>query len=165
MNDSLNPSPSNLAIAPRLERWRTVTDRNSTRLRGEVTGHPILFDQRIVTSPLLALDQDKKWARTISRYYVLGEPAVSEPSSSKVAHYKKRLAEASPRVLHHQHYQLSDYPAIARVMARRTTATKLDGRSILAVMETAHPTDLAALNEDERTLLNQLRVKRDGLAF
>lgn len=50
-------------------------------------------------------------------------------------------------------------------LARRTAATELDGRAILAIMETAHPIEMAALNDAEKCLLNQLKAKRDGMLF
>lgn len=165
MNKNLIPSPSDLITAPRLERWKTISHSKTTRLQGEVTGHPTLHDQRIITSPLLAVNEAEKWARTSSRFYALGEPAFRQPTELEVARYKKRLSELSKRELYHQLYELSDYPTIARVVARRSTTTKLDGRSILAMMEAAHPIDLTSMTEAECELIDQLRVRRDGLAF
>lgn len=129
-------------------------------------GHPILDDQRIITSPLLVLDSNKQWARTTSRFYVLGEPAYRQPSELEVARrLLQRQCGQSRREIMHQLHVLSDFPNIARVIARRTTATRLDGRAILAVMETAHPIEMAALDDAEKRLLNQLKAKRDGMLF
>ncbi len=168
MNSRFNPTSADLAIAPRLERWSTIQDSRSSRLRGEVTGHPILDDQRIITSPLLVLDSNKQWARTTSRFYALGKPAYRQPTELEVARRRRLLQRQcgqSSREIMHQLYVLSDFPNIARVIARRTTATRLNGRAILAVMETAHPIEMAALDDAEKCLLNQLKAKRDGMLF
>lgn len=168
MNSKFNPTSSDLAIAPRLERWSTIQVSRSSRLRGDVTGHPILDDQRIITSPLVVLDSNMQWARTTSRFYVLGEPAHSQPTELEVARRHRLLQRQcgqSCGETMHQLYVLSDFPNIARVAARRTTATRLDGRAILAIMETAHSKEIAELNDAEICLLNQLMVKRDGMLF
>ncbi|MCG7572530.1 hypothetical protein MHM39_03030 [Phaeobacter sp. CNT1-3] len=168
MSRKFNPTPADLAIAPRLERWAQIRDSKSTRLRGEVIGHPVLDDQQIFTSPLLVLDRCKQWARTKSRFYVLGEPAYRQPTELEIARrrrqlqdHRKGLVEEQPAQLH----TLSDTPNIARAVARRTAATELDGRAILAIMETAHPIEMAALDDAEKCLLNQLKAKRDGMLF
>ncbi len=75
--------------------------------------------------------------------------------------HRVRLVEEKPAQLH----TLSDIPNIARAVARHTAATELDGRAILAIMETAHPIEMAALDDAEKCLLNQLKAKRDGMLF
>ncbi|MQY44454.1 hypothetical protein GG681_17560 [Epibacterium sp. SM1969] len=172
MTNNITPSRADLDQAPRLECWRVISGLEATWLRGEVTGHPILHDQRINTSPLLALNKENKWARTRSRFYVLGEPAFKPPTELERARYKKRLAEHKRRLVDlskcdfpHGLYQLSNYPTIARIVVRRSVAMKLDGRTILAVVKGAHPSDLAAMTEDEREFLDLLRVRENGVVF
>jgi len=53
--------------------------------------------------------------------------------------------------------------AIARIVARRSTATKLDGRSVLEAVRNAHPIELAAMTEEEHKLINRLEEKQYGL--
>jgi hypothetical protein len=168
MNSNFNPTSADLAIAPRLERWAQIRDSRSTRLRGEVTGHPILDDQRILTSPLLVLDCCKQWARTMSRFYVLGEPAYRQPTELEIARRRRQLQDHRERLVAEQPAQLhrlSDTPNIARAVARHTAATELGGRAILAIMEAAHPIEMAALDDAEKCLPEQLKAKRDGILF
>jgi hypothetical protein len=60
--------------APRIENWSVIT-RPMLALQGMVTGHPLLGDRNVVTSELYAIDRGAGWARTLSRFYVLGTPA------------------------------------------------------------------------------------------
>jgi len=72
------PSAEELAAAPLLERWRFAFARGERgpSLVGTVIGHPRLGDRPgVVTSMLLALDPDRRWARTHSRIYRLGAEA------------------------------------------------------------------------------------------
>ena len=72
------PTVAQLAAAPLLERWRFAFVRRERRpsLVGSVIGHPLLGDRPdVVTSMLLALDPDRRWARTHSRIYRLGAEA------------------------------------------------------------------------------------------
>lgn len=68
------PLPSELLAAPVLEGWQFRQHR-AIHLTGICTGHPLLPDGRVFTSDLKLLAPDKTWARTTSRFYVLGEPA------------------------------------------------------------------------------------------
>jgi hypothetical protein len=114
------------------------------------------------------LDRNKQWARTTSRFYVLGEPAYRQPTELDIAHRRRQLQEHRERLAEEksvQLYTLSDTPNIARAVARRSTATELEGRAILTIMETAHPIELAALDDVEKCLPNQLKAKRDGMLF
>ena len=165
---NLEPNSTELAIAPRLELWTQIRGSKFTRLRGEVTGHPVLDDQRIFTSPLLVLDRNKLWARTTSRFYVLGKPAYRPPTELDVARRRRQLQKYSERLAEEKSvklYTLSDTPNIARAVARRSTATELEGRTILAIMETAHPIEMAALDDAENCLLNQLKARWYGKLF
>ncbi|QYO77753.1 DUF6634 family protein [Devosia salina] len=71
------PGPDILELAPRLHDWRFIqVEPRGTILVGTVIGHPRLGDRPYVqTSYLIGLDATHlKWARTLSRFYVLGEP-------------------------------------------------------------------------------------------
>ena len=67
------PTMTEFVDAPVLENWCTV-DRAEPALAGVVTGHPLLGDRRIVTSGLYLLDPTMGYARTLSRWYRLGNP-------------------------------------------------------------------------------------------
>lgn len=68
------PTADEIAAAPLLETWCPQTGEGGRPvLFGEVTGHPRLMDgAMITTSPLLWLDEDRRLARTVSRWYRLG---------------------------------------------------------------------------------------------
>jgi hypothetical protein len=69
------PSDQELADAPVLTLWTCVPlSAGFHRLAGLVVGHPRLRDGSCFTSAVLAIDPDLKWARTVSRLYVLGPP-------------------------------------------------------------------------------------------
>ncbi|KIC44867.1 DUF6634 family protein [Tateyamaria sp. ANG-S1] len=74
------PKPEMLATAPRLEKWITVRERGdlASALVGHVSGHPVLSNRWIRTSALCGLAPDQRWARTNSRWYVLGRAATPE---------------------------------------------------------------------------------------
>ena len=60
---------------PELRNWRRIAIGGETAfLIGEVSGHPLLNDGWMTSSPLVALDPRNGWARTMSRRYILGEP-------------------------------------------------------------------------------------------
>lgn len=69
------PSDLELERAPVLAGW-LVEDLNDgfQRLGGFVTGHPTIRPGWCWTSIVLFMAVDRTWARTISRYYRLGEP-------------------------------------------------------------------------------------------
>lgn len=67
------PSAMDLAASPQLDCWYHTHNHNFLALGGIVTGHPILPDgDHITTSALLWIADDKRAARTVSRYYRLG---------------------------------------------------------------------------------------------
>ena len=72
------PGPATLDRAPRLHDWsfREMAPY-CVVLIGTVVGHPRLGDRPLIqTSFLVGIDATHlKWARTLSRFYVLGEPA------------------------------------------------------------------------------------------
>lgn len=61
--------------APHLDCW-TMGMRPAACLVGQSTGHPVLegTGRLIMTSDIVLLSQDRAWARTLSRWYRLGEP-------------------------------------------------------------------------------------------
>jgi hypothetical protein len=65
--------------APLLDSW-ALAGRPATCLVGRSCGHPLLpgEDRAIATSDLWLISADRKWARTLSRWYRLGEPNRSE---------------------------------------------------------------------------------------
>ena len=73
------PTDADLAAAPRLEGWAIEeVEANLYRLVGVVTGHPTVADGWCTTSVLLVIDENRKWARTVSRLYRLGRPLGAE---------------------------------------------------------------------------------------
>lgn len=71
------PSAQDLADAVFLDNWiiGIQPNTNQTVFWGEAVGHPILGNRHIVTSPILWVSKDRQIARTLSRWYRLGEPA------------------------------------------------------------------------------------------
>jgi hypothetical protein len=63
-----------LQKAPLLEDWAPAVTPQGVQLIGHVTGHPLLGDRAIATSPVWFADPDGAWARTLSRFYRLGPP-------------------------------------------------------------------------------------------
>ena len=88
------PSSADLAHAPVLNSWIVVqSDPIFCSFIGLVSDHPIIAKEcaPVTTSPIMAINLEKNWARTMSRWYVLGEPA--DPNSqSKMANFA-RLAK------------------------------------------------------------------------
>ncbi|MFK4810954.1 DUF6634 family protein [Devosia sp. ZW T5_3] len=69
------PTDRDLENAPHLSGWVFgEMDDGHRRLGGVVTGHPRLPAGWCWTSIVLFVSPDLRWARTISRYYRLGEP-------------------------------------------------------------------------------------------
>ena len=68
------PKAGDLDFAPALDDWSAgLAIGNFYNIDGVVSGHPILEDGQIIfTSPLLNLCENLTWARTRSRFYVLG---------------------------------------------------------------------------------------------
>ncbi|WP_426954556.1 DUF6634 family protein [Muricoccus radiodurans] len=66
------PQPHDLEESPVVERWRYVA-RTVPTIVGVGKGHPRLRDGFVQTTEILAIDLVGRWARTLSRYYVLGE--------------------------------------------------------------------------------------------
>lgn len=67
------PSHADLADAPSLDCWSPTT-RLAPALFGLATGHPRIGNNRAtLTSEVFAIDRDRRWARTWSRWYRLGD--------------------------------------------------------------------------------------------
>ena len=67
--------------APLLDQW-DLAQRGAVCLVGRSNGHPLLpgVGRQIATSDLWLLSADRRWARTLSRWYRLGEPRGHGPS-------------------------------------------------------------------------------------
>jgi hypothetical protein len=78
LEEGWRPSEADRMGAVMLKDWVIGIEphTNQTVFWGEAIGHPILGDKFIVTSPVLWVSKDRKIARTLSRWYRLGEPAV-----------------------------------------------------------------------------------------
>ncbi|MDC9824841.1 hypothetical protein PRN20_13985 [Devosia sp. ZB163] len=63
-----------LEEAPSLNGWSPVM-RPVGGLSGYVEGHPLLGCRHVVTSEVFAIDAERGWARTFSRFYRLGDAA------------------------------------------------------------------------------------------
>lgn len=70
----LTPSETLLADAPVIQGWSTVP-YEAICLSGWVSGHPTIRTGPLVSSQVYMLDLDRRWARTLSRFYRLGTPA------------------------------------------------------------------------------------------
>lgn len=70
----IGPSADTLSASPRLDLWQPIRIVGDLCLAGAVSGHPLLQGPFITTSPLIALRDNEGWARTISRFYRLGQP-------------------------------------------------------------------------------------------
>ena len=71
------PSALEVADAVSLDNWVIGIQPHTNQIVfwGEAVGHPILGNRHIVTSPILWISKDRQIARTLSRWYRLGEPA------------------------------------------------------------------------------------------
>ena len=63
-----------LEDAPTLNGWSPVL-RPVGALSGFVQEHPLLGTRHVVTSEVFAMDTERGWARTLSRFYRLGDAA------------------------------------------------------------------------------------------
>lgn len=66
------PTKELLETAPFLDLWQ-LENRIEKGLAGYAAGHPILGDQYVHTSQVWALSQRGRWARTLTRWYRLGD--------------------------------------------------------------------------------------------
>jgi hypothetical protein len=69
------PTPAEIEAAPLLDGWALAL-APQTVLAGSVSSHPLLGTRPLIrTSPVYALDVERGWARTWSRFYQLGVSA------------------------------------------------------------------------------------------
>ena len=69
------PTEAELADAPLLTGWVLGQESGGhSQLGGFVSGHPSLADGWCWTSVVLYLEPNRRWARTVSRLYRLGDP-------------------------------------------------------------------------------------------
>jgi hypothetical protein len=68
------PDATMLAEAPIIEDWYAdiYPGTRNVCLVGKVTGHPVLGNKVVTTSPVVAIDPQYQWARTHNRFYRLG---------------------------------------------------------------------------------------------
>lgn len=69
----LAPTEVELEAAPIIDGWRFAC-RTLTSLVGTSIGHPRLPDGPVHTTDVWIIDSERRWARTLSRFYVLGAP-------------------------------------------------------------------------------------------
>ncbi|MET0436247.1 MAG: DUF6634 family protein [Devosia sp.] len=73
------PTKAEIEQAPQISKWAwTANDAGFARLFGWVEGHPRLGTGWCTTSVVLAMDTERRWARTVSRLYRLAEPLSPE---------------------------------------------------------------------------------------
>ncbi|WP_408735169.1 DUF6634 family protein [Muricoccus aerilatus] len=72
MAEGTSPTPADLHAAPVVDHWQW-SSRTMRTVVGTVQGHPRLPDGPVLTTELWAVDLERRWARTLSRYYVLGD--------------------------------------------------------------------------------------------
>lgn len=89
--DTLDPEVAHI------DRWETAVVGSNLILIGRTTHHPQLGKVDIWTSRLIHITADRKWARTVSRWYSLGEPFSAELSELLPgAEYTDLSVSASP---------------------------------------------------------------------
>lgn len=70
-----HPTSDQLQDAPALRSW-SFDRRHRPCLKGMIYDHPLIGQGRIgITSEIYAIDPERRWVRTLSRYYELG-PAI-----------------------------------------------------------------------------------------
>ena len=74
----VGPTPEQLEEAPMLVDWHYRFTPLGVRLVGSVLHHPTLSNGLIMTSQVWVADPRGLWARSVSRYYRLGDPRPSD---------------------------------------------------------------------------------------
>lgn len=75
LRDGELPTEAELADAPLLTGWVLGQEQGGyCRLGGFVSRHPRLADGWCWTSVVLFLEPNRRWARTVSRFYRLDDP-------------------------------------------------------------------------------------------
>jgi hypothetical protein len=77
--DGVEPPPEELEKAPVIDGW-VVGQTTHLCLVGRVKGHPEIPDTHLTrTSDLWFIDYKARWARTLSRFYKLGDEDIPRP--------------------------------------------------------------------------------------
>ena len=75
------PTEPELANAPQLDSWVVAIRGFAPVLVGKVHGHPRIVDgHAMASSPLVWISDDRRIARTVSRWYRLGRPLLRAPT-------------------------------------------------------------------------------------
>jgi hypothetical protein len=69
--NGMAPCPQALEAAPAMDHWQ-FGQRPMATVIGTLIGHPRLPDGPCQTTEVWAIDQQRRWLRTLSRFYVLG---------------------------------------------------------------------------------------------
>ena len=78
------PLPNELAAAPLMENWRVLRGPSGIPvLWGKVIDHPCLGSRIIATPRLVAIDEQKGWARSLCGWVRLGKPFTPAPADLK----------------------------------------------------------------------------------
>jgi hypothetical protein len=67
-----SPTPADLDAAPVIDHWYWG-NRSLKTMVGTLQGHPRVPDGPVMTTEVWTVDLQAKWARTLSRFYVLGD--------------------------------------------------------------------------------------------
>ena len=80
------PTEPELANAPQLDCWVVAIIRGfEPVLVGKVHGHPRIVDgHAMASSPLVWISDDRRIARTVSRWYRLGRPLLVAPAAERL---------------------------------------------------------------------------------
>jgi len=81
-----SPATDRLARAPVLTKWSFFAAPGGVHLMGVVEGHPEAGPGPILTSMLYAVDPKLKWARTLSRFFLLGDCARPQAPNASDLH-------------------------------------------------------------------------------
>ncbi|MEI4488782.1 DUF6634 family protein [Frigidibacter sp. MR17.14] len=116
------PDPFELANAPIIDLWQPmVTQRGSPTLIGYASGHPRSGADTVRTSWLIAINREAGWARTISRFYRLGQPI---GSFGEAVEHEKLTPEAFKADAYSYEYPgytpVSDPAELDRILAEHT---------------------------------------------
>lgn len=117
------PAPSALEAAPLLVAWAPVLSMLRPCLMGRVFGHPDHEDGAdIQTSPILAFDEERGYARSSSRWYRLGR-TIHEDDPDLAAHMK---AKATPFLMLTDPKTFASYVREERMRAHGLIKSRLD---------------------------------------
>lgn len=111
---------------PVLRNWRRIdVGGGMAILIGEVSGHPLLADGWMTSSPLVAFDPDNGWAQTETRCYTLADSYPDElalPDRAVDALVNRLLAGLGAIALEDLPRALAAFETIAKKLAAPITA-------------------------------------------